>query len=137
MLAFLCTSLGIAQEAEEEKPPRTIAAALEDGIAALLSLQQADGTWLGPQSIHYDGMTPLAVYTLVKCGLAPDHPAVLLGRKAMSRFDPERTYDPFVRTVWLDPTGEQLSGASVVAPWGDRLLIGQVFEPRILVCHDG
>ncbi len=51
--------------------------------------------------------------------------------------DPERAFDPYIRTVWLDPTGEQLSGASVAAPWGDRLLIGQVFEPRVLVCRYG
>lgn len=38
-----------------------------------------------------------------------------------------------VRTIYLND-GSELSGSSVAAPYGDRLLIGAVFEPKLLVC---
>ena len=41
--------------------------------------------------------------------------------------DPDQSYEPPVRPVYLD-LGTELSGSSVAAPWGDRLLIGSVFE---------
>ena len=39
-----------------------------------------------------------------------------------------------VETIYLD-LGEQISGASVAAAYGDRLLIGSIFEPHILDCR--
>jgi arylesterase / paraoxonase len=40
---------------------------------------------------------------------------------------------PEVETVWLS-MGEDLSGSSVAAVRGDKMLIGSVFEPHILIC---
>lgn len=48
--------------------------------------------------------------------------------------DPDQILEPPVRTVFLSQ-GEDLSGASVGAPWGSRLLIGSVFEPHFLDCE--
>lgn len=36
-------------------------------------------------------------------------------------------------TIYLN-LGEEISGISVAAGYGDKMLLGQVFEPRILVC---
>lgn len=36
-------------------------------------------------------------------------------------------------TIYLD-FGEEISGISVAAGYGDKMLLGQVFEPRVLVC---
>jgi arylesterase/paraoxonase len=47
---------------------------------------------------------------------------------------PDQALDPPVRTVFLS-LGEELSGSSVGAPWGSRLLIGSVFEPHFLDCE--
>ncbi len=50
--------------------------------------------------------------------------------------DPDGQTDPPIRTVYLDP-GDELSGSSVAAPFGDRILIGSVFEPHLLNCGYG
>lgn len=47
--------------------------------------------------------------------------------------DPEGLADPPVRTVWLD-LGDELSGASVAVSAGDRIVVGSVFEPHVLIC---
>lgn len=51
-------------------------------------------------------------------------------------YDPDRRLDPYVRPVYLD-LGEELSGISVAAPFGSRVLMGSVFEPYLLVCQRG
>ena len=48
--------------------------------------------------------------------------------------DPNQSLDPSVRTAFLN-TGEDLSGSSVAAVWGSRLLIGSVFEDHFLDCE--
>jgi arylesterase/paraoxonase len=48
--------------------------------------------------------------------------------------DPDVGFDPPVRDAFLD-LGEDLSGSSVAAPWGSRLLIGSVFEEHFLDCE--
>jgi arylesterase/paraoxonase len=47
--------------------------------------------------------------------------------------DPSGVAEPSIRPVMLS-LGEELSGASVAAPWGDQLVVGSVFEPHFLVC---
>jgi arylesterase/paraoxonase len=48
--------------------------------------------------------------------------------------DPDQAIDPPVRDVYLSLGGE-LSGSSVAAPFGSRVLIGSVFEPHFLDCE--
>jgi hypothetical protein len=48
--------------------------------------------------------------------------------------DPDQAIDPPVRDVFLS-LGEDLSGSSVAAPFGSRLLIGSVFEQHFLDCE--
>lgn len=48
--------------------------------------------------------------------------------------DPSGMAEPSIRPVMLS-LGEQLSGASVAAPWGSKLVIGSVFDPHFLVCQ--
>lgn len=48
--------------------------------------------------------------------------------------DPSGMAEPSVRPVMLS-LGEQMSGASVAAPWGDKLIVGSVFDPVFLVCQ--
>ncbi|HVS15190.1 MAG TPA: SMP-30/gluconolactonase/LRE family protein [Thermoanaerobaculia bacterium] len=47
--------------------------------------------------------------------------------------DPSGQAEPSIRPVMLS-LGEQLSGASVAVPWGDKLVIGSVFE-HLLICQ--
>ena len=48
--------------------------------------------------------------------------------------DPEGFFEPPVRDAFLS-MGDDLSGSSVAAPFGSRLLIGSVFEPHFLDCE--
>jgi hypothetical protein len=80
------------------KPPTVGAAkvelAIDKGVDWLLRHQGIDGSWLGPDSDTYRaGMTGLAVYTLLKCGLPADHPALLSAMAWLGKERPTRTYD--------------------------------------------
>lgn len=68
-------------------------AAIEKGIASLLKHQAADGTWKGPEADHCRGMTALALYTLLKCGLTPEHPSVAVAATWVRAQEFNRTYD--------------------------------------------
>lgn len=48
--------------------------------------------------------------------------------------DPNELIDPPIRDAYLD-LGEEISGSSVAAVWGSRLLIGSVFEEHFLDCE--
>lgn len=73
--------------------------AIEKGVRWLLARQQLDGSWLGGGGRwkHYYGMTPLATYTLLKCGIPADHPAIRIAVSWMNaQVDAghiHRTYD--------------------------------------------
>ena len=68
-------------------------AAIEKGLAQLLKHQAADGTWKGPEASHCRGMTALALYTLLKCGLSAEHPAVAPAATWLRAQEFNRTYD--------------------------------------------
>ncbi|MBC8328476.1 MAG: hypothetical protein H8E31_06980, partial [Planctomycetes bacterium] len=50
--------------------------AIDQGTDALLRSQELDGSWRKNLERYPAGMTSLAVYTLLKCGLPPRHPAI-------------------------------------------------------------
>lgn len=51
--------------------------AIERGTAWLLAQQLIDGSWAHQQGEYRNGTTALALYTLLKSGVSPRHPAVL------------------------------------------------------------
>ena len=67
--------------------------AIEKGVRWLLSMQHADGSWAGLERDYYVGQSALCVYTLLKCGLAKDHPAIRAGIQYLRSKDYRRTYD--------------------------------------------
>ncbi len=80
------------------KPPTVSAAgvdaAIGAGVAWMLEHQGLDGSWLGPDADTYRaGMTGLAVYTLLKCGLPREHPAIQSAMAWLAKEKPTRTYD--------------------------------------------
>jgi hypothetical protein len=94
--------VSVTQESRSERlaparrPPANAAIELsiERGVRYLLALQQPDGSWMGPDwTIYPVGMTALGAYTLMHCGLRPDHPAVKAAMSYISMHDPIRTYD--------------------------------------------
>ena len=105
--AFLLTLPALfAAPAVQEPPSReplsraeAVNAALERGVAFLLSTQNRDGSWgvdieERSSAIHdlRDGSCALAVYTLLKCGLAADHPAIQRALAFLLENTPTRTY---------------------------------------------
>ena len=66
---------------------------LDRGVRWLLAQQQADGSWPGIERDYYVGQTALCLYTLVKCGLPKDHPAVRAALAYLRGHEYRRTYD--------------------------------------------
>ena len=68
-------------------------AAIAKGVGWLLSAQTTDGSFRGSQFEHYRGFTAFCAYTLLKCGVPPDHPAIEAAFSWLERQDLHRTYD--------------------------------------------
>ena len=68
---------------------------IEKGVDFLLSRQLIDGSWGGwvNRSVYPTGVAPLVVYTLLKCGLPSDHPAIVRAFAWMESRPPLRVYN--------------------------------------------
>jgi len=78
-----------------------IDAATERGIGYLLKEQQRDGSWACNQRGFLTGQTAMCVYTLLRCGLGTDHPAVARGLEFLEQHVPEETYSAgFALMAW-------------------------------------
>jgi hypothetical protein len=84
-----------------------IDASVERGIGYLLKEQQRDGSWACNQRGFLTGQTAMCVYTLLRCGLGRDHPAVARGLEFLDQNTPEETYSAaYALLAWeatLDP----------------------------------
>jgi hypothetical protein len=69
-----------------------INAAIERGVQWLLDRQLIDGSWPDQQHEYRNGTTALALYTLLKSGLNPRHPAVLQALAFLQAAPVEKTY---------------------------------------------
>ena len=65
--------------------------AIDRGVEFLLDRQMIDGGW-GEHSNYPGGITPVVVYALLKCGLAPEHPVVERGLNSLQRRTIRKTY---------------------------------------------
>ena len=103
-LAFTPPARAALQGAEPESVKASrlregVNAAIDRGVAFLLAAQNRDGSW-GPvegfrQEPHFDrayGQAALSVYTLLKCNLPRDHPALRRGIAYLRGGMPRRTY---------------------------------------------
>jgi hypothetical protein len=70
-----------------------IPGALEAGVTWLLDHQLLDGSFGYKQPEFRQGMTALATYALLKCGVRKDHPAVLRALAFMDGDLPDKTYE--------------------------------------------
>lgn len=80
-------------------PAQAVNAAIERGVEHLLKAQNRDGSWgldLYERGLAWhdlrDGATALALYTLMKCGLPPDHPSLERGAAFLTLSMPRHTY---------------------------------------------
>jgi len=94
------SSPGTFQEPSTQEPStQAVNAAIERGVGFLLRSQNRDGSWgvdLYERGTVWhdlrDGATALATYTLLKCGFAPDHPAIRQGATFLVEQMPHHTY---------------------------------------------
>lgn len=96
MAPLLALALALAPQ---ELPPGVDAAlqarvnqAIDQGVAALLRAQELDGSWRTNVEDFGTGMTALAAYTLMKSGLAKDHPAIERAFRFLRARETVKTY---------------------------------------------
>ncbi len=66
--------------------------AIRRGVEFIFARQLIDGSWSDRQPRYRNGATALAVYTLLKSGVSPQHPAVLRGLEYLRSSPSEKTY---------------------------------------------
>jgi hypothetical protein len=81
--------------------------AITDGVDHLLLHQHRDGSWGYRQDTFRNGATSLCVYTLLKCGLSADHPAVVRGLQFLKRRGPVKTYSAGCQLMALGATKDE------------------------------
>ena len=99
-----------------------LAPSIDKGVRWLLKTQEPDGSWQGPDADIYRGFTALAIYTLIKCGLSTEHPAIQIGAAFIRRQKYERTYDLGVALMAMQALGEPLVPKSEIARLADKLV---------------
>jgi arylesterase/paraoxonase len=92
------------------------------------------GTGVDNIEVDRHGMLWIGAHPKLLSFLAHARDAGELSPSQVLWVHPDQALDPPVRTAFLS-LGEDLSGSSVGAPWGSRLLIGAVFEPHLLDCE--
>jgi hypothetical protein len=96
---------------ESSAPPLSelqpvIQTAIEQGVERLLLEQYRDGSWGYNLGSFRNGATSLAVYTLLKCGLPRDHPAIVRGLQFLRARHPTKVYSAGVQLMALGATGD-------------------------------
>ena len=66
--------------------------AIDRGVAWLLDHQELDGSWNHEQATYRCGATALTIYTLLKSGLPPKHPAVVRALEFLKCQPAKETY---------------------------------------------
>lgn len=95
---------------ESSAPPLSelqpaINTAIAEGVERLLLEQYRDGSWGYNLGSYRNGATSLAVYTLLKCGLPRDHPAIVRGLQFLRARRPTKVYSAGVELMALGATG--------------------------------
>lgn len=100
-VVVLCACLvsNATVSAQAAPSPDAIHAAIDRGIAYLLARQNRDGSWDAemhernvPHHDYRSGPTALVLYTLAKCKLEREHPAIQRALLYLQQTIPDRTY---------------------------------------------
>jgi hypothetical protein len=100
------------QEAQPEGLPTLdalqprIETAIDRGIQRLLERQNRDGSWSLEAVRYRNGMTALAAFTLLECGVRPDHPAILAAVDFLDLELPTMTYSAGCELLLRGSLGE-------------------------------
>jgi len=75
--------------------------AIQRGTRWLLEQQELDGLWESRAADHRHGMTALAGYTLVKCGVSKGHPSLQRAATRIACEPPSSTYSAGMELMFL------------------------------------
>lgn len=81
--------------------------AITDGVENLLLSQHRDGSWGYLHDRFRNGATSLCLYTLLKCGLRPDHPSVVRGFEYLRRRPPTKVYSVGCQLMAIGATRDE------------------------------
>jgi hypothetical protein len=85
-----------------------IDAAIERGVAYLLSRQLRDGSWQNSTASFVEGQTALATYALLRSGLTSAHPAVARALAHLAEVEPTETYPAGLMLMAFEAAGDPL-----------------------------
>jgi hypothetical protein len=93
------------------KPPLSkmqagINLAVDGGVQGLLRSQLWDGSWEEHANGYRNGATSLALYTLIKCGLEADHPAIVRALQFLRAAPPAKVYSAGCQLLALGALGD-------------------------------
>ncbi len=95
--------------------------AIDRGVKALLREQEIDGSWREHATGYPNGQTALCLYTLLKCDVKPEHPAVRRAVDFLRTRPPRKTYstgaqimaicalDPALHRDWIGEMADELA----------------------------
>lgn len=96
LFALLLGALGFAQDdgrsTLEAELQQRVNRAIDRGVKALLREQEIDGSWRQHAVGYPNGQTALCLYTLLKCDVKPEHPAVRRAVDYLRSRPTNRTY---------------------------------------------
>jgi hypothetical protein len=92
-----------------------IGAAIDRGVAYLISRQLRDGSWQNATASFADGQTALATYALLRTGLTPKHPSVARGLAHLAEVEPTETYPAGLMLMAFEATGDPAWSAKMRA----------------------
>ena len=91
--------------------------AIDRGVQGLLREQLWDGSWEENADPYRNGATGLALYTLLRCGLKADHPAIVRAIQFLRAAPPTRVYSVGCQLLALGATGDPAYRA-----WAEELV---------------
>jgi hypothetical protein len=112
LLPALALLLAAPLRAAQAPPAEAVNFAIDSGMDFLLRSQNRDGSWglevprWKPHDEHRNGPTSLALYTLLRCGLRPDHPAARRAIAFLMGEVPEHTYALGIELMALGAAGD-------------------------------
>jgi hypothetical protein len=78
--------------------------AIDRGVERLLATQHRDGSWSTDADKFFGGMTALATYTLLKCGMNSSHPSIRSAMAYLEQVEPHETYTVAFTLLALEAT---------------------------------
>lgn len=108
---------GFQMAPHEHIAQKRINASIDLGVQLLLKRQLIDGSWGEEHGRYRNGATALAVYTLIKSGVSPRHPAILEALAFLAESPTTMTYSAGCHLMALEALRDE-----EYIPWMEEIL---------------